>query len=376
MTDGAGLLPAPAEAPSRVLAHHLALDAACDRVCQKKGMPGVDGISTGRLAREREARLATLRDALASGRYQPLPLRLASIRKKIGLRTLLVPAVGDRVAQTAAAQWLSTRWNAAFDAASFAYRPGLGVHDALDRIVELRDEGFAWVFDADLRAFFDSIDHDRLLALLARSLSAGSPALGWIESWVRGTVWDGVGLRRIVRGVPQGSPVSPLLANFYLHPFDVALRRHGLKLVRYADDFVVLARTPFELEEIASVVAGELADLGLEINAEKTRLTSFGHGWRFLGAEIKDARVMLPFKRNKTKAQPVFVAPLMPPALRRAWIAGTLARPVAAVFDPAVSIPPPPDDPAPLPPRRKNATALDHLRGASTGRLSLTGRRR
>ena len=201
------------------------------------------------------------------------------------LDVLLVPSIVDRIAQSAAAMWLGQKWNPSFDRASYAYRPGTGVHDALRRLHELRDSGFRWVLDGDIRSFFDSIDHELLLEKLERNLGKKSPLFVWAELWVRACVWDGTGLLLLPRGVPQGSPLSPILANFYLHEFDSRLRALKIQFIRYADDFLILARTPFELAEHRKTLETILSDLRLSLNEEKTRTVTFDKEFRFVGAE-------------------------------------------------------------------------------------------
>jgi group II intron reverse transcriptase/maturase len=314
------------EAPPHVLAGQLNYAGAWDRVLGKAGMAGVDGVSVRRFERSAAVFLRGLQSRLAGERYLPLPLRMAELEKKTGgaLRLLLVPTIADRVAQSAVAAWLGSHWNSSFDASSFAYRPGFGVHDALRRVAELRNQGFRWVLDADIRSFFDSIPHSLLLDKLERWLGAGSPMLGWLRSWLAAAVWDGEQLSRVTCGVPQGSPLSPILANFYLHEFDIRLRTARIHLVRYADDFLVLARTPFELDEHRKAVEQVLADLRLSLSAEKTRTTTFEQYFRFLGAEIQGDNILLPFEKMKTPKVPFYVAPVMPPALLRAYRLGHL----------------------------------------------------
>ena len=148
--------------------------------------------------------------------------------------------------------------------------------------------------------------------------------LAWIESWVRAVAWDGAELLQVTRGVPQGSPLSPILANFYLHEFDVRLRSSKIHFIRYADDFLVLARTPFELAESRAVVESALDDLHLSLSEEKTRMVTFEKSFRFLGAEMQSDRILLPFEKKKEPSRPVYIAPVMPPALLRAFRAGHL----------------------------------------------------
>jgi retron-type reverse transcriptase len=197
--------------PARILAAELDLQAAWERVRERSGMPGVDGVSARRFERTVAASLRGIETGLASGTYRCLPLRLAQIGKSNGsARVLLVPSVRDRVAQTAATQWLAAKWNPLFHPCSYAYRPGRGVNDALLALAEFRDRGYRWVLDADVRSFFDSIQHAVLYRVIAIMLGEASAALlPWIEQWVAGAVWTGSDLNRITRGVPQGSPFTP-----------------------------------------------------------------------------------------------------------------------------------------------------------------------
>lgn len=178
-----------AGAPARVIAAQLGWAAAWERVREKAGMPGVDGVSVSRFGRIAPAVMRVLEAQLGSGEYRALPLRLAEMQKKDGgARVLLVPAVRDRVVQTAAAMWLGRKWDETFDPASFAYRPGLGVHAALRCLRELHDRGCRWVFDADIRSCFDSIPHERLFARLDESLRITSPVAAWLRSWIAAPV--------------------------------------------------------------------------------------------------------------------------------------------------------------------------------------------
>ncbi len=321
----------PVGVPDAVLALQLDLAGAWSRVLARAGMPGVDGVAVGSFCHRAAEHMSGLHGELASGTYRPLPLRLALLGKKHGgVRCLLVPSVRDRVVQTALAGWLSSRWNTEFDAASYAYRPGLGVHDALRALVSLRDRGYHWMLDADIRSFFDSIPHGRLIESVTKALPGAKGLIGWIDQVVGGVVWDGQGLSKVAVGVPQGSPLSPILANFFLDGFDKHLRAEGFALVRYADDFLVLASSPIDLARARSIVEEQLSGLGLALNIEKTRMTMFGEPLRFLGADVRGDGVWLPLPVSRPKAPSVFVAAPMPRALLRAY--ATRAWPVTRQF--------------------------------------------
>jgi group II intron reverse transcriptase/maturase len=303
--------------PAAVWAAQLPLRECWYRAEANGGMPGVDGVSTRAFARNAAAYLGDLTRQLAGGRYLPWPLRLAKIEKKDGgVRRLMVPALADRIVQSAVAQWLAVHWEKRFDDASHGYRPGRGVSTALRQLRRFHEQGYSWILDADIRAFFDSIPHGPLVESVREAAPADAPWLHWLRHWLAGPVWDGERLWSLPKGIPQGSPLSPLLANCYLHKFDGELRRAGLGFIRYADDFLVVAKTPFELPEIRERVGAALGALGLELSPEKTRFTSFDKHFRFLGAEMQGRQIFLPFEKEKAGKTPMEVACAMPAALR------------------------------------------------------------
>ena len=249
---------------------------AWDRVRDNAGASGGDGVSIRRFDRDAPRRIADLAQDLASGDYMPGLLRRVQIPKPSGgLRTLAIPCVIDRVAQTSAHLLLSPLIDAEFEPTSFAYRPGLGVTDAVRKVDALRKEGFVWLLDADIEGFFDNVSHERLLGRLSQTLSEG-PLYSLLSLWLTHAAPEG-------RGLPQGSPISPLLANLFLDRADEALQGRGLRLVRFADDFVLLAKDRGGAEAARTLAVKVLKDLDLTLNAEKTRVVSFDQGFKFLG---------------------------------------------------------------------------------------------
>ncbi|HRD78528.1 MAG TPA: reverse transcriptase domain-containing protein, partial [Hyphomicrobiaceae bacterium] len=181
-------------------------------------------------------RLVRLRAALRDGSYRPRALRRVAIPKDDGgERVLAIPAVVDRIAQTAIAQALTPWLEREFEDSSFGYRPGRSVQDAVRRVSELRAAGLTHVVDADISAFFDSVPHESLLARLAESMDEG-PTTQLIALWLEHAGNDG-------RGLAQGSPLSPLLSNLCLDRIDEAFAGRGARIVRFADDFVILCRS-------------------------------------------------------------------------------------------------------------------------------------
>lgn len=264
------------------------LYAAWQKVKENDGCAGVDGVTLESFGEKVLGRLTSLKSEVEHGQYAPSPLLRFPIPKSNGkLRYLAVPTVRDRVLQTAMARILSPILEKEFEECSYAYRAGRSVPMAVARIAHYRDQGFQWVVDADITHFFDEIDHALLLAKLGRSLPDQSP-LPLIELWLAATVQPQDGGQRFLleKGVPQGSPISPLLANIYLDDFDEALLSEHLRLVRFADDFLILCRDQSEAEDALELTESVVETLKLELNRDKTRITSFEEGFRFLGVNF------------------------------------------------------------------------------------------
>lgn len=304
------------------------LAEAFDRVERNEGCAGVDGITVERFAARTPQVYAGLRDEVVAGTYRALPLLRILVEKAPGSsssRALLVPAVRDRVLQTAIARRLSRGFEEEFLESSYAYRAGRGVDRAVARIRVLRDLGYWHIVDADIRRFFDSVDFAVLESQLA---AAGEPEwiLALVSQWIRAPAWDGTRLRARGKGLPQGSPISPLLANFYLTRVDAALASLDAKLVRYADDLVVLAHTETAARQALERLAAELAAVRLELHPDKTRLTSFDLGLRFLGVYFQKDEIWTPWKdRPKDRGRVLHAARPMPRAALERYL-GTAPR--------------------------------------------------
>jgi len=252
------------------------LDAAWARVRANAGAAGGDGVTIDAFGKAADRHLARLRTAMLDGTYRPRPLRRVTIPKPSGgERGLTIPSVQDRVAQTAVAQALAPALDAEFEDSSFGYRAGRSVQDAVRLVTDLRKAGLHHVVDADIASFFDSVPHDRLLDRLAASMDNG-PLTALIALWLEHGGVNG-------RGLAQGSPLSPLLANLYLDRLDEAFARRGARIIRFADDFVILCADRAGAEAALSEARALLRQEGLDLKPEKTRVTSFDQGFRFLG---------------------------------------------------------------------------------------------
>jgi len=268
------------------------LALAWSKVKANGGGAGADGVTLERFAEGLLERLAKLRHQVLNGTYVPDPLlRIELPRPGKTPRLLAVPTVRDRVLQTAVCQILVPIIDPLFEDESFAYRPGRSVPDAVEAVVAARDEGFVYVVDADIQAFFDNIPHEELLAALSSVLPDQS-VLPLVARWLVGPVKTPEGFVKMSCGVPQGSPISPLLANLYLDPFDEAIAENeNRRLVRYADDFVILARDIESAELALEEAALWLSAHGLEINFDKTRITHFDLGFNFLGVRFEGEQI-------------------------------------------------------------------------------------
>jgi CRISPR-associated protein Cas1 len=274
------------------------LESAWERVRDNEGCAGVDGVTIEQYAGQVEAGLPELRLQLQNATYIPLPLRQIVVEKKLGsqsYRTLLVPTVRDRVAQTAIGRLLARDWEQEFLSASYAYRPGRGLDTAIQQIVSYRNRGWTWVVDADITAYFESISHNQLERQLAAQPIAAN-VLHLLHIWIHAFSWDGRELRPLKRGIPQGSPISPLLANLFLTPFDEELERNDSHLIRYSDDFIILCKSEAAARQALTLAAQCLKQEDLTLHADKTRITSFEEGFHYLGVTFRRREVMIPWK--------------------------------------------------------------------------------
>ena len=263
------------------------LQSAYERVVSKGGCAGADQQTVAHFARQREAELARLQAQLRDGKYHPQPVRRAWIAK-LGSkeqRPLGIPAVRDRIVQAALRHVLEPIFETEFAEQSYGFRPGRGAKDALRRVAGLLKAGHDWVVDADLKSYFDTIPHDRLLALVKARVADG-PVLALVESFLRAGVLEAAkGWPPTERGTPQGGVISPLLANLYLDPFDHQMARAGWELVRYADDFVILCRSEAEAQTALGQVRDWVQKAGLVLHPDKTRIVNAAQpgGFDFLG---------------------------------------------------------------------------------------------
>jgi RNA-directed DNA polymerase len=269
------------------------LAVAWEKVRANGGASGVDGESVERFEARREEYLAELSEALRQGSYQPQAVRRVEIPKGDGrMRPLGIPTVKDRVVQTAMKLVIEPIFETNFLPSSYGFRPGRGCKDALREVDRLLGEGFAVVVDADLKGYFDSIPHGKLMDRVEAHISDGR-LLALLRSYLEQDIFDGMERWTPTQGTPQGAVMSPLLANLYLHALDELMRDRGHRMVRYADDFVILCRSRDEADVALAEVREWVQANGLTLHPEKTHVGDWrqpGEGFDFLGYRFEAGR--------------------------------------------------------------------------------------
>lgn len=264
------------------------LAAAWAKVRANAGAAGIDGQSVVAFGADAEHQLASLRRRLLSAeRYVPPPVRRVEIPKPDGrMRPLGIPTVADRVVQQATVQVIEPLFEPLFTPSSFGYRPNKSAQQAVSWVREAIRRGDRWVAEFDIVGFFDNLRHKRLLREVAKVVD-DVEVIGLIRRWLRAGVLTERGIEPREAGTPQGGVISPLLANIYLHRLDVEVREAGFRLIRHADDFLILADRRWKAEAADRLVREVLADIGLEVAEAKSGIVHVRDGFEFLGFSFK-----------------------------------------------------------------------------------------
>jgi group II intron reverse transcriptase/maturase len=252
---------------------------------RRKATPGVDGMTWSAYGKDLEAKLQDLSGRLQRGAYRARPVRRVTIPKPDGRKRLIgIPALEDKIVQRATAEVLGAVYEAEMLGFSYGFRPGRGAHQALDAVsYAIQRKKVSWVLDADIRGFFDAIDHGWLVKMIEHRI-ADRRVVRHIKKWLRAGVLEDGEKRYVESGTPQGGSISPLLGNLYLHyAFDLWVEqwrrgqaRGEVIVVRYADDILVGFQYREDGERFRRELQERLQRFGLELNAEKTRLIEFG----------------------------------------------------------------------------------------------------
>ena len=268
------------------------LEMAWEKVKANRGSGGVDGQSLEGFAAQLDQQLDRLHRELKEDVYRPQPVRQVQIPKagKPGeSRMLGVPTIYDRVCQQALLNRLEPIFEPVFDDANFGYRRGRSTQDAMRKVWKEIQSGREWIVDADLKDFFGSADHEKLLTLVAQRIADGR-VLRLIRAMLKAGSYGKGRLFPSERGTPQGGVASPLLSNILLTPFDREMRRRGYQLTRFADDWVVTCSSAAEAQAAIAVALRILSELGVQLHPQKTRIVHVQQGFEFLGYKIKRGR--------------------------------------------------------------------------------------
>lgn len=262
------------------------LETAWRKVEARRGAAGVDRQSVERFAAHAPRYLAELSQSLEQGTYRPEAVRRVDIPKGPGkTRPLGIPTVKDRIVQVAVKLVIEPIFERQFEPMSYGFRPGRGCKDALREVDGLLKAGYTHVVDADLQGYFDSIPHDRLMDRIKERVSDGR-VVALLGAWLNQDVVQGMKRWTPTGGTPQGAVISPLLANIYLHPLDGWMTRRGYRMVRYADDFVILTRNAEQARQALADVQTWVEANGLTLHPDKTCVgdcMQAGQGFDFLG---------------------------------------------------------------------------------------------
>jgi len=266
---------------------------AWQKVARNRGAAGVDGQSVKRFAAKADKYLQELEQVLKAGTYRAQPVRRVEIPKGPGkTRPLGIPAVKDRIVQTALKMVIEPIFEWDFVDASYGFRPGRGCKDALREVDQLIKAGYTHVVDADLASYFDTIPHERLMQRIEERISDGR-ILALIRQYLSQDIVQGLKRWTPTGGTPQGAVVSPLLANLYLHPLDMRMRAKGYHMVRYADDFVVMCPSGQVAQKALAEVQAWVQENELTLHPDKTHTGDCmveGQGFEFLGYRFEAGR--------------------------------------------------------------------------------------
>jgi RNA-directed DNA polymerase len=271
------------------------------KTARNQGSAGVDRITIEQFEREAEANVDYLSEQLRQGTYQPKPILRTLIPKPDGSkRPLGIPTVRDRIAQGTVRQVIEPIFEKEFAQHSYGFRPGKGCKDALRKVDQLLRSGHRYVVDADLKSYFETIPHHRLMAEVGKRVADGR-VLKLIEAFLTARIMDGLDQWTPMAGAPQGAVLSPLLSNIYLNPLDHLMAASGWEMVRYADDFVILCPSKEQAQAALETVRNWTAQAGLTLHPDKTRIADAQiESFEFLGYRFDRGRR---FPRNKSMAK-------------------------------------------------------------------------
>jgi len=266
------------------------LEAAFAKVAKNKGAAGVDRVCVQKFAEKKSQQLNILNRQLREGTYQPKDIRRVYI-PKIGDpkgRPLGIPAVRDRIVQTALRNVCEPIFERGFAERSYGFRPGRGCKDALREVDNYLNKGYRWVVDVDIKGYFDTIPHDKLMVKIEERIS-DTRILALVRQYLCQRIMDGMNSWKPEKGTPQGAIISPLLSNIYLNPLDHLMEQHEYIMLRYADDMVIMCQTEAEAKRALEILQTWMLEAELTLHPTKTKLVnvSDSDGFDFLGYHFR-----------------------------------------------------------------------------------------
>src|SRR6056297_710165 len=279
------------------------LKEAWQKVKANKGAGGIDGETLKSFGKQSEKKLDKLLDKLKAKEYKPSSVRRQYKKKNGKVRPLGIPTIEDRIVQQAVVNVIQPKFEAeVFHKWSCGYRPGRGVQRALQIILWHIETGYNYVYDCDIKGFFDNIPHKKLMKILNKYVADGT-VLDMIWKWLKAGYMEEGKYHDVSSGTPQGGVISPILANTYLNELDWVLEEHGIRFVRYADDFLVFAKSEEDIKKAIQIVKDKLDKLGLEISKQKTKVVNFkDDDFDFLGYTFEH------WKNRKRDGKAYFIA--------------------------------------------------------------------
>ncbi len=285
--------------------HPTNLMLAWDKVKANRGSGGVDGVTLEKFEIHLDDHIENIQNELRDNNYKPQPVRRVAISKRgepNKTRPLGIPSIYDRVVQQALLNRLEPIFEELFDESSFGYRKGRRQRDALGKIWKELNQGNEWIVDADLKDFFGSVDHKKLMMLVAQRI-ADRRVLQLIESMLKAGYMERNRLFPTKVGTPQGGVISPLLSNILLTPFDKEMRRKGYRLTRWADDWVITCKSRAEANAALATARKILEKLGVTLNMKKTRIVNVRYGFEFLGFRIGKGKGNFRLSKTQIKSK-------------------------------------------------------------------------
>lgn len=279
----------------------LNLYIAFEKVKSKKGTGGVDKVSIESFEKGLVQNIEEIHRLLYLDKYQPQPVRRVWIPKPDGdKRPLGIPTIRDRVVQQAILNRLEKIFEPEFCDCSYGFRKGRSCHQAIAKVEEYLKDGYQWIVEVDIEKFFDTVDHEKLVGLVAEEIADGR-VLRLINVFLKSGVMNEMKIQYQTNGTPQGGVISPILTNIYLNPYDKAMTSEGYRVVRYADDIIVLCKTRQEseriLERTKDILEGKLF---LKLHSDKTRIVHISCGLEFLGYKIGRGYSVYKIPRDKS----------------------------------------------------------------------------